>query len=279
MEAPLNPLLPADREKLWRLFLMKKTEGAMLSQRGYMLHQVAVMKLSGSSSSFPIETWLPSLQNPLLGMTPPVQGVVPAEEEPTLSNDSAGFRAFLQHRAETGYYQSRQEFSSIYYDVNGKPLVVLYLANRPGKQVSKEEFEIVNTFIQLGAQQGAQPQMRFRDFILITETGLNPVNTNKLRNRTLGYNIEVFLDSELAFARVKHCYAPITVEHIPKANVARWGQQEQIQPEKLPMEMNLDAIAKWFGAVPFDVLQTELLGTTTDTIGYARIVRQTPVKQ
>lgn len=272
MEAPLDPLLPADREKLWRLFLMKKTEGAMLSQRGYMLNQVAVMKLSGAQRNFPIETWLPSLQNPLLGMTPEM-------EEPTLPNDSPGFRAFLQHRSETGYYQSRQEFSSIYYDVNGKPLVVLYLPNRPGKKVSKEEFEIVNTFIQLGAQHGDHPQMRFRDFILVTETGLNAINTNKLRNRTIGYNIEVFLDSELAFPRVKHAYAPITVEHIPKSNIPQWSQQEQIQPEKLPMVMNLDAVAKWYGASPFDVLQTELLGTTTDTIGYARIVRQTPVSK
>lgn len=273
MEAPLNPLLPTDREKLWRLFLMKKTEVAMLSQRGYMLNQVAVIKIIGTRLSFPIETWLPSLQNPRLGMSPPVEGAV---EPPTLSNDSPGFQAFLQHREETGYYQTRQEFSSIYYDATGKPLVVLYLTNRPGKQVSTEEFEIVNKFIQLGAQQATQPHMRFRDFILITETGLNSVNTNKLRRRTVGYNIEVFLDSELAFAKVKHAYAPITVEHIRKDNVAKWAQEEQIQPEKLPMQMNLDAIAKWYGASPFDVLQTELLGTTTDTIGYARIIRQTP---
>ena len=270
MERPLNPELAAERERLRRLFLMKKTEGEMLSQRGYMLNQVAMMK---ADRSF-IVVDLSWLQNPLLGMAAGV-------EEPTLSNDSPGFRAFLEYRTRTGLFQSRQEFSSIYYDVNGKPLVVLYLANKPGKQVSKEEFEIVNLFIQLGAQQAsqAQPQTRYRDFILLTETGLNPVNTNKLRNRTLGYNIEVFHDIELAFSRVKHGLAPITVEHIPKANIAQWAQREQIQPEKLPMELNLDAVAKWFGAQPFDVLQTELMGTTTDTIGYARIIRQTPTKQ
>lgn len=276
MARPLNPDLPAEREQLRRLFLMKRTEGEMLSQRGYMLNQVAMMKVaqvgSRASQSF-VMTDLTWLQNPTLGMV--------AGEPPTLSNDSPGFRAFLEQRAQTGLFQTRQEFSSIYYDLTGKPLIVLYLLNKPGRQVSMEEYAIVDTFIQLGAQQSTQeqPQMRLRDFILVTETGLNPSNTNKLRNRTIGYNIEVFLDIELAFPRIKHAYAPIAVEHIPRANVEQWSQREQLDASKLPMALNLDVVSKWFAAQPFDVIQTVLMGTTTDTIGYSRVVRQTPIKQ
>ena len=112
--------------------------------------------------------------------------------------------------------------------------------------------------------------------ILITETGLNSESNNIVTNRTIGYKIEVFLDYELAFARPKHALSPISVKHIHSNQLKQWSQDEHIQPEKLPMVLTIDPISKWFGANPMDGFQYEIMGTTTDTAGYYRIVRQTP---
>jgi DNA-directed RNA polymerase subunit H (RpoH/RPB5) len=189
--------------------------------------------------------------------------------EETNGYDSPFFLAMLQHRAQTGLFQTRQEFSSVYYTSDGqRRLVILYLDNETGKHVSKKYFEIVDVFI---AQQ-------FRELILVTTTGLNPEHNNRVRTRMPNYKVEVFLDAELAFNRTKHAYAPIEVTHIPGNQKSEWGRQEGIRPEKLPMMLDTDIIAKWHGAQPLDVFQMELLGTTTDTFGYNRIVRMAPAK-
>ena len=260
MEPPLNPDIPAQRERLRRLFQMKRVEGEMLAQRGYLLNEVYMMRFNRPFE--PVD--LTRLQNPTLGMSENL-------DEPTPSHDSAYFLAMLQFRQETGLFQSRQEFSSIYLTPDRtQQIVVLYLGNEPGKQVAKKDFDIVNVFIET---------QRYRNIIIVTETGLNPENTNKVLNRTTGYKIEVFPDSELAFPRIKHGYCPINIRYIPGTDVQRWSQEEQIQAEKLPMMINIDTVGKWYGANPFDVFQCEILGTTTDTTESSRIVRQAPAKQ
>ena len=270
MEPPLNPEIPSQREKLRRLFLTKKTEGAMLSQRGYSLSPVYMMK---SNRSF-VAVDLTGLQNPILGMN--VDDPEAQLQGPAPSHDSSAFQAMLQFRQQTGLFQSRQEFSSIYYtpDMRNRVLV-LYLGNEPGKQVAKKDFDIVNQFVETGEfsmQRGAS-------IILVTETELNPDNANKVRNRMPGYKIEVFSDVELAFPRIKHSYCPIKIQYIPNTDVARWSREEQVQAEKLPMMIHTDTVSKWYGAMPLDVFQMETLGTTTDTVGAARIVRMAPLKQ
>lgn len=256
MARPLNPEIPNEREQLRRLFLMKRTEVEMVQQRGFNVENVYMLSTSGNYPAVDLSF----ISDPTLGMLP---------DETSMDADSAYFMEMLQRRQQMQLFQTRQEFSSIYYTSDGqRRLAVLYLNNEPGKNVSKQYFAIVDTFI---------TQM-YKEMILITTTGLNPDLSTRVRARMPGYKVEVFLDSELAFNRIKHAYAPINITHIPSKNVAEWGRQESIQPEKLPMMLDTDMVAKWFGATPMDVFQMELLGTSTDTVAYNRIVRMTPAK-
>jgi len=252
MSRPLNPASPDEREQLRRLFLMKRTEVEMITQRGFNI-QNAYM-ISRADSNYPV-TDLSLFLDPTLGMD-------------TFGEESEGmpfFLAMLQHRQQTGLFQSRSEFSSVYYSSDQqRRIVVLYLDNEPDKNVSKKYFEIVDFFV----------TQQFHEIILVTTTGLNADLSNRVR-RMPNYKVEVFLDTELAFNRTKHSYAPISIRHIPNAQKAEWSKQEGLRPEKLPMMLDADMVAKWYGASPLDVFQVELLGSTTDTVGYSRIVRMT----
>lgn len=247
MEAPLDINIPAQKEQLRRLFRVKRTEGEMMLTRGYVLNPVYLMRSDRSFVSANL-SWLQDITLP--------------------------FDTTLQVRQQYGIFLSRQEFSSIYTNADGtKQILVLYLGNEPGKQVAKKDFQIVHDFIQTA---------QYHNIIIITETGLNPENTNFVRNRTSGYTIEVFTDNMLAFNRTKHALAPISINHIPNTPnnpnnpVSQWAQQEGLQPEKLPMMLNIDTVAQWYGAKPLDIIEGECLGVTTDTAYFARIVRQTP---
>lgn len=252
MERALDANNPEEREKLRRLFRVKKTEGEMLARRGYRLDIVDVMK---SDRSF-VRVNLSGLQDPALQL-------------PTL----------LEFREKYGLFRSRQEFSSIYYHAQDPKIkvLVLYLGNDPGKQVGTKDFNIFHEFIQAQARIQDETQ-RIRHFILITETGLNSEKSSFIANRILGYKVEVFLDVELAFNKTKHALAPIETVHIPARMVKWWAQEEQFQPEKAPMVLNVDANAKWYGAEPMDGFQHIIMGTTTDTAVYYRICRQATTK-
>lgn len=269
MDLSLNPQIPKQREQLRRLFIMKRTELEMMVQRGYDISAVTQLQRGYDLTTI---AQLQSMREvpysvDLRPFLDPTLGIVPGK--PT-SPEGAFFEPMLAYRQQTGIFQSRQDFSAIYYTPGReKHVLVLYLGNEPGKQVSMKDFQIVNDFIGTG---------KFHHIILVTETGLNPDNLSKVRTRMPGYRFEIFLDQELSFNRTKHAYAPIKIEHIPAKEVSAWTQREEIQAEKLPMILNVDPIAKWFGAGPLDVFQTELLGTTTDTEGYARITRMAPSK-
>lgn len=244
MEPALDTNIPEQKERLRRLFRVKATETEMMVQRGNRLDLVSMMR---SDRNFhPQQIDLTGLRNPTLRP-----------------------EALLQYRQQTGLFQSRQEFSSVYFSATNPEdrILVLYLGNEPGKQVAKKDFEIVLLFIQTQA---------FRHIILITETGLNSENNNFVINRTLGYKIEVFLDTQLAFNRTKHALAPISTQHIPARQVPQWARDEQIQAEKLPMILNIDILAKWYGANPYDGFQTEVISATNETGIYYRITRQAP---
>lgn len=244
MEAALNPDLPQDREKLRRLFRIKRVEGEMMKERGYTLSEVYLMT---SNMDFRVVN--------LLGL-----------QDPNLPLES-----LLQFRQQQGLFQSRQEFSGVYFDrERNRQIIVLYLGNDPGKAVGKKFFKLALDFIKTGV---------YHDIILITETGLNPDASNTIR-QCVGYNIEVFKDSELAFNIRKHALAPIFSNCISSNDVRDWSMEEGItQPEKLPMILDSDPIAKRFGAKPSDVFQHELLGTEYDKLGFYRIVRQTPIER
>jgi DNA-directed RNA polymerase subunit H (RpoH/RPB5) len=230
-----------DLERLRRLFRVKTTEIEMMLDRGYRLDTVHIFQYDKFKET-PFD--LTSLNTP-------------------------GFRfeEFLKFREDRGIFQSRQNFSSIYYKDNDR-ILILYLNNDPGKQVSKKDFQIVLSFIQTQI---------YRHIILITETGLNSDNNNFVTSRTTGYKIEVFLDSDLAFNVTKHALAPISIQHIKSKDTAQYSQKEQIQPEKIPMIMDSDAIARHYGSNAFDVFQMVTMGANTDTTGSYRLCRQTPI--
>jgi len=242
MEIPLNPNIPHEREMLRRLFRIKRIEGEMMKDRGYSLDEVNLFK---TDLNFTMPVSLSFLQDPFYP-----------------------FEQFLEYRQKNNVFQVRQEFSSIYVNrANGQIILVLYLNNEPGKAVSAENFKIVHYFI----------SKQYHNMVLITETGLGPDSLNFIRQNP-NYNFEVFLDRELAFNPLKHSLAPIVIRYIPAEQVPEWAKSEGLESEvqRLPMMLDIDPIAKWYGAKPYDVFQTYLLGTEHDMIGYYRIVRQTP---
>lgn len=256
MEQPFNVDVPADRQKLQRLFKVKRTEMGMLTKRGFDMTLVFMMKAD--------------------------RNFVPVNLTEMLAPDFT-FDKFLQFRQKYMIFSSRQEFSCIYIDATSlekatKQILVLYLGNKPGKQVSADEFAIVKQFIMTG---------HYHSILLITETGLNVDNSNYVRNRIAGYRMEVFLDSEIAFDPTKHALAPISIQLIKgktapgqeHTDVSRWAQEEKIQAEKLPMIQTTDMVARYYAAEPLDVFQLEIMGTTTDTAAYYRITRQAVISK
>lgn len=240
------------REQLRRLFRVKRIEGEMMLERGFLLNPVYLLEDPDTLSFLPHDlTFL---------------------QDTTLTLDQ-----LLAERERRGILKGRQNFSSVYISADQtRMVVVFYLLNEKGREVKKSGFQIVDQYVSLQEEPGkAKP----KHIILVTETGLRAENDKRVRERFPGYFIEVFLDSEFQRNILKDHLAPIKVKHIPGPQVARWGEEEQIQPEKLPMLLNTDPLAKRFGARPFDGFQEVVLGTTTDTAGFYRICRQSSVRQ
>jgi len=220
--------------------------GEMLAQRGFSLERVYMHSLVGKDHKFEREVNLAFLQDPN----------IPLER-------------LLEFRQQNNLFGNRQDFSSIYgkFDQDGRVIdmvMVLYLNSDPGKPVKKEQYSIVNLYIQTRV---------YNHFILITEYGLGPDSAKSVKESSLTRFIEVFKDNELAFNRTKHALAPIKVRHVPAVEVKSVAAEEGIQQEKLPLILNVDALSKWYGARPLDIFMTEIVGTTTDTAGYYRLVR------
>ena len=245
----LSADIPDERETLRRLFQIKRTELQMLNTRGYDLSEV-VMEINDN----PVKVDLRFMLDDSLGLTD------------EFTDDLPYFSYMLEYRNSTGLFASRKDFSAVYPE----GLVVLYLLSKPGKAVSAAEFQVVSKYIQLANTSGV-----FKRFILISKNGLSVDNRSKISDRYSSYPFEHFYDHELGFNRLNHALAPISIKHIPSADVAEWGREEEVQPEKMPMIISQDIVSRWYGASAMDVFQTEIVGSTTDTEGYARIVRMT----
>lgn len=243
MEQRLNPDIPYEREKLRRLFLTKKAEMTMMARRGFSLGEVYMMKADRH------------FHNPL-----DLSGL-----------PNADFQTFLNYRSQSGLFGSRQEFSALYVNRSAqKVIVVLYLGNEPGKQVAKEDFKLFLHFVEAG---------EYKDFILITENGLNPDKKSQIKNQIANRNIQVFLDKELVARPLEHVLSPIAYSHIPAESSKEWAASEGLQLSKLPIILNTDPLAKEMGAKPLDAFQTEQMGTEVETVGFYRIVRQPTEKK
>lgn len=231
-----------DRETLRRLYKVKRTEGEMMKQRGYRLDNLSVIDFNTNQFVGPIS----------------VEG---------LQNPNNPLDLILTWAAENGIFQSRKSFSSVYENAEGHQVLVLYLENSPGKQVDKKGMNIVRTFVSSGV---------VNHIIIITETGLNPNNSSEIKDRITSVKIEVFLDKELAFNHLKHVLAPISIRHIKSEDAAKWAAAEGVTRDQLPLIFNTDTISKYYAAKPLDIMEYELLGTNTETMGYYRVVRPAP---
>lgn len=237
MDRILNPQIPGDKEKLRRLFRVKRIEGEMLSQRGYTLNDIYLINEQGPYKRIDLS----GFQNPRF----------------TLDD-------FLRYG-----FNSRQSLNSLYYNPNNHQdvVVVIYLNNDPKSNVKDKDFQFAKNLINT---------QTYRHFILITETGFTD-NINTYIRNIIGYKIEVFLDQDLALNSTKHALAPIKITHIPSRQTPQWAHQEGInQKEKLPIIFNTDKIAKWYGANSEDIFQLVIMGATTDTAGFYRITRTAP---
>lgn len=239
----MNTNIDKNSNKYRKLLRVNSVVLEMMKDRGYNLANVAQMTVEGNVRQFKNVdlTWM-------------------------LGSSNERKIAFAE---ENGLFRSRQEFSAIYTNEEGTKLaIVLYLLNQPGKQVSKNEFGIVNEFIATG-------QMKNYDFILISKTGLNADSSSNVRSRISGYNIMEFKDREFAINPTKSALAPIGINHITgEEQIKAWKEEEELEPSKLPMIQDVDPISKWFGAKPGDIIQTEILGTQASTQFYARLVRK-----
>jgi DNA-directed RNA polymerase subunit H (RpoH/RPB5) len=226
-------------EKLRRLFRVKKNELSMMILRGFPLEKVWVAR-----SPF-MSTWTEVNLSEFL---------------------TFDFNRFLQFRTETGLFQDRAAFSSVYQiPATQNTCMVIYLLSEPGKKVNKENFEVVLKIIQ---------SMRYHHLILISENGLNPERSNYIQHQTAGYRIEEFIDYNFAIDPVKHALAPITIKHVPGNQVAEWARQENLQPTQLPIALAVDPITKRYGAQSGDVFQQTIVGTVVAEEGYNRFVRK-----
>lgn len=236
---------PPSNEALRRLFLIKRTEMEMMRDRGIDISQ-GHLKTPDQNEFTPVD--LSFMLNPRLGMK-------------TFSKRPF-FQYMMAYREESGHLKTRSEFTSMYTEPNGGRLLVVYLTNNPGKKVSHDHFQIVNEFVLNG----------YKRFVLISEPGLNSDALNQINTRMPSCRFDTFLDMELASNPLKHSLAPIKYKHVD--NTKEWSKQENVDVSQLPLLLETDIVARWVGAKRSDVIQTELLGTTTDTMGYNRVVRK-----
>ncbi len=237
MNRILNPQIPEDKEKLRRLFRIKRIEGEMLSQRGYTLEDVYLLK-----------NMIPYTRINLSG----------------LQNPRFTYDLFLQ-----AGFNSRESLNSLYYNPNNNQdiVVVIYLNSDPKSNEKDRYFQDAKNLINT---------QTYRHFIFIREIGLTD-NVNTYIRNSIGYKIEVFLDQDLALNPTKHALAPIKITHIPSGQTQQWAQQEGIdQKEKLPIILNVDKIARWYAGSSGDIFQFVIMGATTDTAGFYRLTRTAP---
>ena len=150
------------------------------------------------------------------------------------------------------YFEIEQNLVVFILDpVTSNTLLVLYLYSEPEGKVIKDTFSVVHTFI---------ATQKYHHMILITQNGLGSTQKEFIQHRTAGYHIEEFLDKQLAIDPLKHALSPITIKYIRAEEANEWAREEQLQPHQLPMMLTNDAIGKRYGASPYDIFQTEIIG-------------------
>lgn len=225
-------------ETLRRLLIVKKGELRLLQRRGYNLESVYVIN-NGNFVEMNMTQFL-----------------------------TIQFNDFLQFQQTNQMFSNRNNFSSIYLNSSGQSVLVIYLDSEPGKMVNKVHFDIVVMFIATN---------QYHHIILISVNGLNTDNSSYIKEQVAGYQIEQFLDFELAIDPLGHAFAPLSIKSIPSTETDQWSEEQGLETRQLPLILSTDPIAKRLGSNSGDVLQMVVIPLTGgDRAGFARIVRKPP---
>lgn len=236
-----------DREKLRRLFIMKKTEIAMMADRGFNTETVQLLQLNKTISTLQFNF------NLIKDLT---------------------FEQFVAFRNSNNIFPNRESFSCIYYKsvTNDKgqqflfPMLVMYLGCSPFEKTCSTYTEKLNVLL---------ATMRFHNIILITENGISTKEKTRLLKLTAGINFWFFDDYELAFNRTKFALAPIQTYYWSPDLVPTFEKEEELQAKQLPCMSKNDILAKWYGSNVGGVFTELIMGTDTNQEVFYRIVTNT----
>ena len=253
MSTSLNVDNPRHKEQLRRLFRVTRTLLTMMKDRGYSLDNVSFFPPREAGGAL-------------------FQSHINAS---WIIRPEITFENFLQYREQTRLFQNRQEFSAVFYIFTGdmqyvtEMTKVFFLTNEPGKAVSKDNALVLFHDIDSYEKGAFSPK-----YIVISEEKLTPGVKKTIQTTNLnGRSIEEFRDVEFAFNRTKHALAPIELQYAKGKDAEKVAAEEEIDHRKVPFILNTDPISKWYGAKAGDLFVTEIMGTTTDTEGYYRLVR------
>ncbi len=251
----LNPENKKDREKLRRLFLVKKTELQMILDRGFSIVYSHALHFDRSQISFT------SLNYEFM------------------LNPNLTFEEFLEWRNKNtnGVFKTRENFSSIYYknvqNAQGQtfilPLLVMYLDSPAHDKTTGAYMMKLNKMMET---------TKYHNIILITEQGLSTKEINRLKTSTAGITFTYFQDSDLAFNRTKFALAPIRVIYYEPNQVPRFEEEEQLSFKQLPFITSNDLLSKWYGATSGGVFTELIMGVETSSEVFYRTVVISTVK-
>lgn len=206
-------------EQLRRLFKVKKNEIKMMQYRGMVLSQ---------TKSINVDLNLISL-------------------DPTVLLDMK-FEQFLAYRKKNNNFRSREEFSAIYYDKQGKAVVVVYLYAPEGAKVNSQAFNQQVRKMIFGKSE-------YLHFILISENGVASPSISFLEERS-ALKYENYLDEQLAINPMEHAFSPLKVEYIKPSDVKQFIKDEELKnASHLALARTDDIICKYVGAEPHGMLK------------------------
>ena len=176
------------------------------------------------------------------------------------------FDEFLLYRQENGLFPTRESFSTIYIHPSNHDhrLLVMYLNSAPMKQVAKDNISALQTFVATG---------QFRNIIVISENGLLSAIAFHIQNEISNIAFTIYKDIDLAYNPTKHALAPIQVNYIHPHQVPEFEKEEGLMRKQLPLILNTDPISKWYGAQEAGVFMEMLVGTETNFAIFYRNVR------
>jgi len=278
MTEPGSPLLvtsPDDRERLRRLFRIKRTELEMMRDRGFDISQVFILtnfSIASERRGQPVEA---------------KTQFSPAVDCRPLTDIRFDFNQFLEFRQIHSLFNSRILFTSLYTStLDGSRTLVMYLESEPGKQVVKDGLQLLLQLIY-------EKQLRGMAILLIAENGIHPGSVSIILEQTAGYDISIFFDKFFAVNPTKHAFAPINAKLIRKIpgeispdgkvgpdSIEKWAAEEGIKPSNLPLIFSdSDPLAKYYGAKNGDIFELEVLSKANDVSGYYRLCFKTPAKK